>query len=325
MIGKIGQRLSKDFRIGGRSPRGCFAGLRLVFSESMEFVRLRQRRSVALPLLGETVEDDRLFLGFEELKGTDQKRYVMTVNRALIAQAEILKDHSGQQDLLHSGLYLVGEMPCRLASDPFDELRRLIMEMGIGWAGGDAVEMLGNGTGILGNRPFVVVENHDEFFRRFGHIVERLKADAAGEGGVARHNHDMLAPAVHIPRGSHAEGCREGRSGMTRPVAVVVALGTEKETVETAILAHGGKSLAATRQDFVHISLMADIKEDLVGGRCKHTVQGNREFHHAEVRAEMPAGLRKSADQFAPDIPGQAGKVGFGKFLEISRTVDPIQ
>ena len=291
----------------------------------MELVGLGQCRSVPLSLLGQDVEDDRLILGLEELESADQERDVMPVDRTVIAQAKVLEDHAGEQDLLHARLYLVGEMTRGLAPDPLDELRGLLVQMGVGRTGGDAVEVFGDGPGVPGDRPLVVIEHHDEFPRGLGDIVERLVTHAAGEGRITGHGDDMLAPPVHVARGGHPQRRRKGGAGMTRSVAVVLALGAQQEPVESAMLAHRRKTFTATRQDLVDVALVADIEEDPVRGGLEDAVQGYGEFDHPEIGTEMSACLGKRGDEFLADLKRKAGEILFGKLPEIVGRVDPVE
>ena len=325
MVGKGGQGLAEDLGVGRGGDGGGLSRLSRVLAEAVEFVGLCHRGGVAAPLLSDDVQDDGLFLGLEELKGADKERDVVAVDRPEVAQPEILKNDTGQKDLLHARLDLVGKVARSLAADPLDELSRLLMKVGVGGTGGDPVEMLGNGAGVFGNRPLVVVQDDDEPLRGLSDVVECLVAHAAGEGGVAGDGDHMFLPRVHVASGGHPEGGGEGGSGVTGPVAVVLALAAQKEAVEPAVLAHGGEAVAATRQDLVNVSLMTDVEEDLVRGGVEDSVKGDGELDDAEVRTKVTARLGKRADQLLADLPRKARQVGLGEFLEICGAVDPVE
>jgi hypothetical protein len=61
------------------------------------------------------------------------------------------------------------------------------------------------------------------------------------------------------------------------------------EPVQTARSADGVKTVLAPRQQFVHVSLVAHVKEQTVVGGLENVVQRNGEFHYAKVRAQMSA------------------------------------
>ena len=72
---------------------------------------------------------------------------------------------------------------------------------------------------------------------------------------------------------------------MAGPVAVVFALGPQREAIEAIGSADGPEAVFPTGQDFVHVHLVADVPDKLVFGRLKDPVQGDREFNDAEVGA----------------------------------------
>ena len=88
-IGEFGQRFAENFRIGRRRRRRGLAGLALVFAQAMELVRLFDGRLVAFAFLGQDVQQDRLFLRLEKFESAGEKMDVVSVDRAVIAQAQV--------------------------------------------------------------------------------------------------------------------------------------------------------------------------------------------------------------------------------------------
>ena len=101
----------------------------------------------------------------------------------------------------------------------------------------------------------------------------------------------MLVGTEAVPGGGHAERGGEGGAGVTRAVAVMFALAAEQEAVQSLVLADRGKAIESAGEELVDIALVADIEEELVARRVEDSVQGECEFHNAEVRAEMAAGF----------------------------------
>ena len=64
VIGKIGQGFPKDLGIGRRVGCGCLTGVGLVFSEAVEFVGLRDGRTVALSFFCQDMKDHRFVQRF---------------------------------------------------------------------------------------------------------------------------------------------------------------------------------------------------------------------------------------------------------------------
>ena len=271
----------------------------------MKLIRFFDRGAEALPLLRHDVKDHWLVQRLEEFKSPRQQGDVMTVDRAEITQAEILEDHAGSDDLLHSRLDLVSKLTGALAADPFDKLCSLVVEVSIGRTGGNPVEMLRDGAGIPGNRPLIIIEHDDKAFCGLRDIVEGLVADSTGEGSIAGNGHDMLGATIHIPRCRHAECRGEGRPCMTCSIAVVLALGSKQESVQSSVLTHRSELLPASSQDLVNVTLMADVEEDLVGGSLEDAVQGDREFDDAEIRSKVASCFGKRTDQVFPDLLGK--------------------
>ncbi len=183
----------KDGGVGGRAG-GRLASLDVVFAETMEFARISQRGFVAAALLRDDVQNDRLGLRLEKLKGLDEQAHVMTIDWPIISEAEFLEDHRGrgrrllgssQHEALGALLHLAGETTHSLAGDLFKNLRRLLMQRSISRMRGDMIEVFRDGADVAVNAPLVVVEHHDKPPRLGGDIVERFKHRAAGEGGVA--------------------------------------------------------------------------------------------------------------------------------------------
>jgi hypothetical protein len=101
----------------------------------------------------------------------------------------------------------------------------------------------------------------------------------------------MLVGAEAVAGSGHAERGGEGGAGVTRAVAVVLALTAEQETIQALVLANRGKAVETAGEELVDIALVADIEEKLVARCVEDSVQSDREFHDTEVRAEMAAGF----------------------------------
>ena len=100
--------------------------------------------------------------------------------------------------MLQARLDLARELERVAPADHLDEPRGLLVQMLVGRAGGDAVEVPGHGADVLGDGPLVVVEHDDEPLGRLDDVVERLVAHAAGERRVARHADDVLVAAALV-------------------------------------------------------------------------------------------------------------------------------
>jgi len=94
---------------------------------------------------------------------------------------------------------------------------------------------------------------------------------------------------------------------MTGAVAIMFALGAQKEAVEPAELAHRIKTIEAPGKHFVDVTLMTNVHNESVVRRVKDPVQSNRQFNDTEIWAQMPSGLGKDSDQFLPNLLRELG------------------
>ena len=228
-VGKFRERLADDLRIGRRRRRRGLAALDLVFAEAVEFVRLLDRRLVAFAFLGQNVEQHRLVLRLQKFERPDEQRNVVAIDRSVITQTELLEDHARHEQAFHALLDFVRELHAGFPKDRLDEIARLLVQMRVGRVGDDAVKVIRNRADIFRDRPFIVVQHDDEPLGLRSDVVQRFVTDPAGERGVARDHDDVLVAAAQIAPDRHAERGGERRAGVTRAVAVVLALGAQKE------------------------------------------------------------------------------------------------
>ena len=120
---------------------------------------------------------------------------------------------------------------------------RLVVEVGEGGAGRDAVQVGGNRANVFGDRPFVVVKHHDEPLRLRPRVVQRFVADAAGQRSVTRYRDNVFVASAKVASHGHAQSGGESGPGVTRAVAVMFALGAQEEPIQSLVLAHGGDAI----------------------------------------------------------------------------------
>ncbi len=68
--------------------------------------------------------------------------------------------------------------------------------------------------------------------------------------------------------------------------------------------------LAPPGEQLVHVRLVADVEEKVVGGRVENIVQRDGQFHHTEVGAKMPASAGQHRDEFAANLFGKLNQLG---------------
>ncbi len=106
---------------------------------------------------------------------------------------------------------------------------------------------------------------------------------------------------------------------------VVFALGSLRESGQAAAGAQGANAVTPAGQNFVRISLVTDVPDQLVIGRVKNVVKGHREFDDAEARAEVTAGDGDRVDRFSAQLIGNLLQVPCIDTAQISRTLDGVE
>ena len=61
---------------------------------------------------------------------------------------------------------------------------------------------------------------------------------------------------------------------------------------------------------------MAHVPDEFVLGRVEDAVQRDGQLDHAEVRADMAAGLGQAGDEFLPDFAGEVLQLRQREFLQ---------
>ena len=73
------------------------------------------------------------------------------------------------------------------------------------------------------------------------------------------------------------------------------------------------------------VGLVAGVEEDLVLRGVEDPVQGDGQLDHAEVGAEVAAGLGDRVDEEGPDLPGQLVQLLRAEPVQIARSPDAGQ
>jgi len=106
-----------------------------------------------------------------------------------------------------------------------------------------------------------------------------------------------------IARRGHAERGAEGGAGVAGAKRVVFAFGAAEKTAGAARMADRAEEIsAAAGEELVHVALMADVENDLVGGRREHPVQRDGELDDAQIGPHVAAVDRGDGDEFIADF-----------------------
>ena len=205
------------------------------------------------------------------------------------------------------------------------EIFKILRQLVVARIGDELVEVAGNRADVLGDAPFVVVEDADESLRRVADVVHRLEGNAVGQRRVAENADDVFVRAAFVARRRHAQRGGKRRARVARAVAIVLAFGAQREAVQAVRLADGAEAVLAAGQKLVDVDLMAHVPDKFVLGRVENAVQRDGQLHHAEVRAEVAAVLGEAGDQFLPDFAGEFLQLRQRQFFDVLRAVHHVE
>jgi len=77
---------------------------------------------------------------------------------------------------------------------------------------------------------------------------------------------------------------------------VVFTFAALRESTQATVLAVGVKPVAASGQNFVTVSLVADVPNQLVFRCIERVVQCHRQFYYAQASSEVPSLFRNDVD-----------------------------
>src|SRR4029453_14687765 len=263
---------AENFRIRWRWRWRGLAAFDFLFAEAVKLVGLFQRWRVAFAFLGKNVEQDGFILRFQKLKCPDEQRNVVSIDRPVIAQAELLENDTRYEQAFDALLNFMRKLCDRFSSNRLDKMTRFLMKVRERRAGHDGVQVICNRADIFGDRPLVVIQDDDEPLRVRFDVIKRFVTDSARKRSVACDDHDILVAATQVASDGHAESCGQGGSCVTRAVAIVLAFGAQQKAIKPAELTHGAKSVEPAGKHFVHIALVTDVHHKAVLGRFENTM-----------------------------------------------------
>lgn len=107
--------------------------------------------------------------------------------------------------------------------------------------------------------------------------------------------------------------------------AVVRTFVAAEEPGQAAVAANGSKPVAASGQYLVHVSLVSDVPDDRIGGRVEHLVQRQCQFHHTEVRGQMPTVTGDGRYQKGTHLAGQRLEFSGLRVPQVRWCIDTVQ
>ena len=323
------QQGPKDILPGFRRTRlagsQAVAGFRVERTRAVELLGVLQRRAKAAAFLGAHVQEHRPLGVLAEAQVLLKRRQVVPIDRPDVADAVLLEEgRVARVPVLDVPLEAAAEVQelrahARAAEEALESLLRLV----VGARDDQLVEDVRDGADVAVDRPLVVVEDDDEALRGVSRVVERFHRDPAGQGGVADEGDHMRVLGQPVARVGQTDGGGQGRASMARAEDVVQAfLAVEEpgeppgraDTVEVGAVAAG--------EEFVDVTLVGDVEDELVLRRPEDAVQRDGQLHDAEIRADMAAVLRRDGDEALTDLLSERGQLVRRQGLDVLRTAD---
>src|SRR5205814_4989148 len=97
------------------------------------------------------MQQHRLLLCFQKLKCPDEQRNIVTVNRSVITQAELLENDARDEQTFDTLFDFMRELCYRFARDTLHQVPRLVMEMRERRTGGNRVQLSRDCAEIFGD------------------------------------------------------------------------------------------------------------------------------------------------------------------------------
>ena len=154
----------------------------------------------------------------------------------------------------------------------------------------------------LRDRHLVVVEDHQQVGARGAGVVEALEGHPRAHRAVADDRDDLALLALALGGDRHAQRRRDRRRRVRGAEGVVDALGAPREARRPAGHPQPLHRRAPAGEDLVRVGLVPDVPDDAVARRVVDVVQRDRELDGAEVRRQVPAGLRDRVDHVGAQL-----------------------
>ena len=133
-------------------------------------------------------------------------------------------------------------------------------------------------------------------------VVHRLVRHASRHRPVADHGNCIATIAAQITRNGKAECCRNRRAGVGRAKGVIGAFAAFGEAGQTILHPQGADPVATSCQDFMGITLMGHVPNNLVLGGVENRMQGDGHFHNTQPRSKVTTRHRHGRNRLGPHL-----------------------
>ena len=112
---------------------------------------------------------------------------------------------------------------------------------------------------------------------------------------------------------------------MPGAITIVLALGSQEKAIQTFVLAHGADPIQPAGKHFVDVTLVANVKDELVLWRSENSMKRDRQLDDAEIGPEMASGLGKDLDQLVTHLLRELREAFLWQSFHIGRRMDSLE
>ncbi len=127
-------------------------------------------------------------------------------------------------------------------------------------------------------------------------VIKRLQSHSAGERTVTDDSDYALSAAGKVARLRHSQSCADRGGPMAGIEGIMRAFVMPWESADTSQLPQGGELFTPSCEEFVRVTLMAHIPDDLIMRRLEDPVKRDSQLHHTQGSGKVAAGAGDHRD-----------------------------
>src|SRR5262245_57102346 len=182
----------------------------------------------------------------------------------------------GQDDVAHGGNRL---------EDIFD----LMLQVVVWTRTADPVQVPRQGPDVRRYGHLIIVQQDDHPLLEMPDLVYSFKRHAGSQPGVADERNYVEIFALQVPGSRDAQRRRNRGSGVGGIKHVVFRFFSSQEAADSIVLPYSRKLVATASDDLVRISLVTNVKNQLVPRRIERIVKSQYQLDRPETGASVTA------------------------------------
>ncbi len=278
----------------------------------------------SLALLRDHVHEARTGHLADRREGVHERVDVVAVDRAEVAEPQLLEQDAGGEERLDTLLPLADDRRDRRRRR-LQQLADLVAQAVVERVPLDRRQVLVHRTDVGRDRHLVVIEHDHDVALRVAGVVEPLVGEARRERAVAEDRDDLELLAVDVARRRHAQGGRDRGRGVAGAEGVVRAFGALEEAGDALLLPERLHPRVAPGQELVRIALVPHVPDQLVLRRLEDVVQCDRQLDDPEAGADVAAGSRADVDHPGAEVGGEDAQLVARERPKVGGGIDAVE